>query len=265
MADPNSQSQPQTLAAAPTDDSAIQHQAAVTTQQSPQGALGYAVAAPKQGATMVAPASPQGAPGFAVVPQGAENVAAPASPQGPPGFWVAPEQLAPAPPQGAPVMAPPQGAMMAPQQQHFATETVSGSQQGMQMLVQAEAMAMGMMMPSMPLQAQTQAQAMVAHTLAQGMAPSQSLPVCHASMMEMQQAQAGYIMAPPPLPLGPPPAMLQQQPPQGAMVMIAQQPLPFSPPSVMLQHNPRGNQVMMTQPQFTALPCKRQRLDQYGL
>ncbi|CAD6218453.1 unnamed protein product [Miscanthus lutarioriparius] len=179
MADPNSQR----LAAATTDVPATQHQAAVTAPQSHRGALGFfAVAAPKQGATMVALSSPQGNPGFAVVPQAAENVAAPASPQGPPGFWVAPEQPGPAPQQGAPVMAQPQGAtmmappqgatMMAQQQQHFAPAMVPTSQQLMQMLLQAAPM--GMMMASMPQQAQ--AQATVANQPAQGMAPSQSCP-----------------------------------------------------------------------------------------
>eukprot|EP00267_Zea_mays_P033825 XP_008668301.1 uncharacterized protein LOC100381978 isoform X1 [Zea mays] len=295
---------PQPLAAATADDSATQHQAAVTAApQSTRGALGFfATAEPKQGATMVAPSSPQGVPGFAVVPQaqGVENIAPPASPQGPPGFCVTPGL---APQQGAPVMAPPQGVtMMAPQQQHFAPAMVPGSQQVMQMLLQA-----------LQAQAQAQAQAMVAHQPAQGMAPSQCLPMCHPSTVEMQQAQAGHVTAPPPVPLGPPlmmqqqqqpsqadtvimaqpplpldppllqqqqpsqadtvimaqpplplgSAMLQQQPPQGATMMMAQPPLPLFPPSVMLQHNPQGNQVTMAQPQFAALPCKRQRLDQY--
>jgi len=85
-------------------------------------------------------------------------------------------------------------------------------------------------------------------------------------MMEMQQAQAGHMTAPPPLPLGPLPLMQQQQPPSQADTLImAQPPLPLGPPSVMLQRNPQGNQVVMAQPQFAALPCKRQRLDQYGL
>jgi len=194
------------------------------------------------------------------------------------------------------VMAPPQSAtMMAPQQQHFAPAVVPTSQQLMQMLLQAAPM--GMLLASMPQQAQAQAQAqpMAAHQPAQGMAPSQSLPMCHPPMMEMQQAQAGHmttppplpldplplmqqqqhqhqrqpsqadtvIMAQPPLPLGPPPAMLQQQPRQGATMMMPQPPLPFNPPSVTLQQNSQGNQVMMAQPQFAALPCKRQRLDQY--
>ncbi|RCV12608.1 hypothetical protein SEVIR_2G292900v4 [Setaria viridis] len=280
MAAPNSLQ----LAAAPGADPAAQQQAAVTAPQSPRGAYGFAAAAaPKQGATMLAPPSPQGAPGFAVVPQGgAHAVAAPGSPQGPPGFWLAPQQGAPAPPQGAPVMAPPQGVtMVAPQQQHFAPVLVPGSQQGMQMAIQAASM--GMMMASMSQQAQ--AQAMAAHQQAQGMVQSQSpaLP-----MMQMQQAQAGdmmvtpplplgppplmqqlsqadpAMMAQPPLPLGPPPAMLQQQPAQGGSVMMAQAPLPFSPPSVLLQQHSQGqgNQMMMGQPQLSALPCKRQRVDQ---
>ncbi|CAN6218461.1 unnamed protein product [Urochloa humidicola] len=56
--------------------------------------------------------------------------------------------------------------------------------------------------------------------------------------------------------------MLQQQPAQGGSVMMAQQPLPFSPPLVSLQQHPQGNQMMMGQPQLSALPCKRQRVDQ---
>ncbi|XP_039796067.1 bromodomain-containing protein 4-like isoform X2 [Panicum virgatum] len=256
-----------------------------------QQAPGFAAAAEKQGAAMAAPPSPRGAPGFAVVPQGG----APASPQGPPGFWVAPQQSAPAPSQVAHVVAPPQGAtVMASQQQHFAHVMVPGSQQCMQMAVQPASMAM--MMASMSQQAQ--AQAMAAHQPAQGMAPSQSLPTYLLSMMQMQQAQAGHMMetpplplgppplvqqqqqqppppppsshadptmtAQPPLPLGPPPVMLQQQPAQGAPVMMAQPPLPFSSPSVMLQQNPQVNQMMMGQAQLSSLPCKRQRVDQYG-
>lgn len=283
MAAPNSQP----LAAAPMADSAIQ-QAAVTAPQSTRCAPGVETPPPKQGATMVAPPSPQGAPGFAVVPQQAAHVEPPASPQGPPGFWAAPEQVAPTPPQGAPVMAPPQGAtMMSPQQQHFAPELVPSSQQSMQMAIQAASM--GVMMASMPmslLAQAAQAQAMAVHQPTQGMAPSQSLPT-----MEMLQAQAGHMMAhpslplgppplmlqqqqqppqtdklimtQPPMPLGPPPAMLQQQPPQGALVMMPQPPMPFSPPSAMLQHNPLGNQMMVVQPQLSAVPCKRQRADQY--
>ncbi|XP_039822714.1 mediator of RNA polymerase II transcription subunit 15-like isoform X2 [Panicum virgatum] len=269
---------------------AAQQQGAATAPQSPRGAPGFAVAAAeKQGAAMVAaPPYPRGgAPGFAVVPQGA----APASPQGPPGFWVAPQQSAPAPSQVAPVVAPLQGAIgMAPQQQqqHFAPVMVPGSQQGMQMAVQPASMAM--MMASMSQQAQ--AQAMAAHQPAQGMAPSQSLPTYLLSMMQMQQAQAGHMMETPPLPLGPPPlvqqqqqqqpsqadpamtaqpplplrpppVMLQQQTAQGGPVMMTQSPLPFSSPSVMLPQNPQINQMMMGQPQLSALPCKRQRVDQY--
>ncbi|OEL19777.1 hypothetical protein BAE44_0019203 [Dichanthelium oligosanthes] len=280
MAAPNSQSP----AAAQSADPAAQQQAGVTA---PQG-FAAAAPAPKQGATMVAPPSPQGAPGFAVVPQGGAHAAAPVSPQGPPGFWVAPQQGAPAPPQGASVMVPPHGAsMMAPQQQHFAPVMVPGPEQGMHVAYQGAPM--GMMMGSMPLQAQ--AQAMAGHQPAQGMAPSQSLPTCPLTMTEMQQAQAGYmmatpplplsppsltqqqlllpsqadpaIMAQPPLPLAPPPTMLQQLPAQGGPVMMAQPPQ-FSPPPVMLQQHPQGNQMMKGQPQLSALPCKRQRVEQYG-
>jgi hypothetical protein len=175
--------------------------------------------------------------------------------------------------------------MMAPQQQHFAPVLVPDSQQGMQMAVQAASMAM--MMASMSQQAQ--AQAMAAHQPAQGMAPSQPLPTYPLSMMQMQQAQAGHMIETPPLPLGPPPlvqqqrpsqadptmtaqpppplgpppVMLQQQPTQGGPVMMTQPPLPFSSPSVMLQQNPQSNQMMMGQPQLSALPCKCQRVDQY--
>ncbi|WVZ65617.1 hypothetical protein U9M48_014949 [Paspalum notatum var. saurae] len=284
MAAPNSQS----VSAAPTADS---EQDAVTAPLSPRGAPGVAVAAPKQGATMAAPPSPQGspgfaappspqgAPGFAVVPEGAAHVEeAPASPQGPPGFWVAPQEVAPTPPQGAPAMAPPQAAtMMAPQQQHFAHELVPGTQQGMQMPVQQASMGMIMASLSMSLQAQAaQAQAMAVHQPAQGMAPSQPLSMYTQPMMEMQQAQAGHLMAQPPLrrqqqqpsqadtvimsqpplPFGPPPATLQQQ-------MMLQAPMSFSPSPVMLQHNHQGNQMTVAQPQLSAPPCKRQRDDQY--
>ncbi|PAN13469.1 hypothetical protein PAHAL_2G339300 [Panicum hallii] len=241
--------------------------------------------AAQQQAAVAAPQSPRGAPVFAVVPQGGAHAAAPGSPQGPPGFWVAPQQSAPAPLQGAPVMAPLQGGtMMAPQQQHCAPVLVPDSQQGMQMAVQAASMAM--MMASMSQQAQ--AQAMAAHQPAQGVAPSQPLPTYPLSMMQMQQAQAGHMVETPPLPLGPPPlvqqqrpsqadptmtaqpppplgpppVMLQQQPTQGGPVMT-QPPLPFSSPSVILQQNPQSNQMMMGQPQLSAVPCKRQRVDQY--
>ncbi|RLN34331.1 basic salivary proline-rich protein 2-like [Panicum miliaceum] len=66
-----------------------------------------------------------------------------------------------------------------------------------------------------------------------------------------------------PLPLGPPPVMLQQHAAQGGPVMMTQPPLPFSSPSVMMQQNPQSNQMMMGQPQLSALPCKRQRVDRY--
>ncbi|KAJ1290511.1 hypothetical protein BS78_02G249600 [Paspalum vaginatum] len=262
--------------AAPTADS---EQAAVTAPLSPRGAPGFAVASPKQGATMEAPPSPQGSPGFAV---------------------------APTPPLSAPVMAPPQAAtMMAPQQQHFAHELVPGSQQGMLMPVQQASMGMILASLSMSLQAQAaqaqamavhqpaQFQAMAVHQPAQGMAPSQSLSMYPQPMMEMQQPQAGHLMAHPPLPPGPPPlvqqqqqppppseadtaimsqpplplsplpATLQQQPPQGALVTMSQAPMPFNFSPVMLQHNHQGNQMTVAQPQLSAPPCKRQRVDQY--
>nr|CAB3454020.1 unnamed protein product [Digitaria exilis] len=283
------------LASAPMAGHAAQQQGLVTAPWSPpRGAPGFvAVAAPKQAMEAPPSSSPQGAPGFAVVPQGGANAAAPDSPQGPPGFWLAPQQGAPAPQQGATVMVTAQGAtVMAPQQQHFASVMLPASQDGMQMAVKAASM--GMMMASMPLQLQAQAQAMAAHQQAQCMVPSQSLSMC-PPMTEMQQAQAGHMMATPPLPLGPPPLMqqqqqlsqadpgmmaqpplplgpppmiLQQQPAQGGAVMMAQPPLAFSSPSVLQQQqhqHPQGNQMMVGQPQLSALPCKRQRVDQYGL
>ncbi|CAL5073183.1 unnamed protein product [Urochloa decumbens] len=264
-------------------------------------APGYAAAAaPKQGAAMLAPPSPQGAPGFAVVPQGAAPASpqgppgfwmapqqgAPAPPQG--ATMMAQQQLQQLQQQHfAPVLVTgsEQGMQMAAQAASMGMMMASMSQQAQAQAIAAHQQAQAQ---AMAAHQQAQAQAMAAHQQqqAQGMARSQSLSTCPLTMMQMQQAQAGQmmvnpplplgppplmqqpsqadpaIMAQPPLPLGPPPAMLQQQAAQGGSVMMAQQPLPFSPPSVSLQQHPQGNQMMMGQPQLSALPCKRQRVDQ---
>ncbi|CAL5087224.1 unnamed protein product [Urochloa decumbens] len=256
--------------------------AAMLAPPSPQGAPGFAVV-PQE----VAPASPQGPPGFWMAPQQGQGGALP---QG-----AAPVM---APPQGttmmaqqqqhfAPVQVPgsQQGMQMSTQAASMGMLMASISQQAQ---AQATAARQQAQAQAMAAHQQAQAQAMAAHQQqqAQGMAPSQSLSTCPLTMMQMQQAQAGQmmvnpplplgpppsmqqpsqadpaIMAQPPLPLGPPPAMLQQQAAQGGSVMMAQQPLPFSPPSVSLQQHPQGNQMMMGQPQLSALPCKRQRVDQ---